>query len=197
MIWIMRCPAAAGLDSSMPEVPAIEASGRTRHYGGRIAVADVDFRIGRGEVFGFLGPNGAGKSTTVRMPTGYIPPTSGTATVAGCDIVREPVSARQHIGVVREEASAYADLPVWQNVMLMGELHAVPRRRRTARATARLELFGLADRRAQKGRDLSKRLWQRLMPTNGRSQIMMLSSLVRLPLIFISGVFVPHAEMPA
>src|SRR5579863_772758 len=85
--------------------PIIEAIGLTRHYGERVAVDHIHFSIGRGEVFGFLGPNGAGKSTTVRMLTGYIPPTSGTARIAGCDIVAEPVSARQHIGVVPEDAS--------------------------------------------------------------------------------------------
>lgn len=137
----------------------IEAKALTRHYGERMAVNHINFSISRGEVFGFLGPNGAGKSTTVRMLTGYIPPTSGTARIAGCDIVVEPVSARQHIGVVPEEANVYADLSVWQNVMLMGELHC----RRTERGTELIELFGLADRRNQKGRDLSKGLRQRLM----------------------------------
>jgi ABC-2 type transport system ATP-binding protein len=112
----------------MPAEPIIEAEGLTRHYGEHIAVDHIDFAVSRGEVFGFLGPNGAGKSTTVRMLTGYIPPTSGTARVAGCDIVAEPVAARQHIGVVPEEASAYADLSVWQNIMLMGELHSTPTR---------------------------------------------------------------------
>ncbi len=76
--------------------PIIEAEGVTRHYGERIAVDHIDLSISRGEGFGFLGPNEAGKSTTVRMLTGYIPPTSGTARVAGCDIVAEPVSDRQH-----------------------------------------------------------------------------------------------------
>src|SRR5579859_3379414 len=113
--------------------PIIEADGLTRRYGERVAVDHVDFSISRGEIFGFLGPNGAGKSTTVRMLTGYVPPTGGTARVAGCDIVGEPVSARQHIGVVPEEASAYADLSVWQNIMLMGELHSISSRRRTER----------------------------------------------------------------
>ena len=97
------------------------------------------------------------------MLTGYIPPTSGTARIAGFDIVAEPVAARQHIGVVPEEASAYADLTVWQNIMLMGELHSVSRSRRSERAVELIDLFGLADRRDQKGRDLSKGLRQRLM----------------------------------
>jgi len=147
----------------MSAEPIIEAEGLTRHYGDRVAVDHVNFSIARGEIFGFLGPNGAGKSTTVRMLTGYIHPTSGTARVAGYDIVAAPVSARQHIGVVPEEASAYADLTVWQNVMLMAELHSVPRRRRIERGAELIELFGLADRREQKGRDLSKGLRQRLM----------------------------------
>jgi ABC-2 type transport system ATP-binding protein len=141
----------------------IEAEGLTRHYGERVAVDHIDFAISRGEVFGFLGPNGAGKSTTVRMLTGYIPPTSGTARVAGCDIVAQPVAARQHIGVVPEDANAYADLSVRQNIMLMGELHSISRRRRTERGNELIELFGLAERRDQKGRDLSKGLRQRLM----------------------------------
>jgi ABC-2 type transport system ATP-binding protein len=141
----------------------IEAQSLTRHFGERIAIDHIDFGISRGEVFGFLGPNGAGKSTTVRMLTGYIPPTNGTARIAGCDIVAEPVAARQHIGVVPEEASAYADLTVWQNIMLMGELHSVSRSRRSERGGELIDLFGLADRRDQKGRDLSKGLRQRLM----------------------------------
>ena len=147
----------------MSAEPIIGADGLTRHYGERVAVDHINFSISRGEIFGFLGPNGAGKSTTVRMLTGYIPPTSGTARVAGFDIVAEPVSARHHIGVVPEEASAYADLTVWQNIMLMGELHSVSRRRRSERGVELIELFGLADRRDQKGRDLSKGLRQRLM----------------------------------
>jgi ABC-2 type transport system ATP-binding protein len=147
----------------MSAEPIIEAEGLTRHYGERVAVDHIDFSISRGEVFGFLGPNGAGKSTTVRMLTSYIPPTSGTARVAGYDIVSDPVAARQHIGVVPEDASAYADLTVWQNIMLMAELHSMPRQRRIERGAELLELFGLADRRDQKGRDLSKGLRQRLM----------------------------------
>ena len=180
----------------MSTEPIIEAKGLTRHYGDRVAVDHIDFSITRGEVFGFLGPNGAGKSTTVRMLTGYIPPTSGTARVAGCDIVTEPVAARQHIAVVPEEASAYADLSVWQNIMLMGELYSISRGRRLERGRELTELFGLADRRGQKGRDLSKGLRQRLMLCMALVSDPVLSSLVRLPLIFISGVFVPHAEMP-
>ena len=146
-----------------PNEPAIEAIGLTRRYGERLAVDNVGFAVARGEIFGFLGPNGAGKSTTTRMLTGFLTPSGGTVRVTGLDLATDAVSARQHIGVVPEEANVYADLTVWQNVMLMAELHGVGRRDRNRRGTELLEQFGLADRRGQKGRDLSKGLRQRLM----------------------------------
>ena len=83
--------------------------------------------------------------------------------IAGFDLIAGPVAARQHIGVVPEEASAYADLTVWQNIMLMGELHSVSRNRRSKRGVELIDLLGCADQRDQKGRDLSKGLRQRLM----------------------------------
>ena len=147
----------------MQAEPVIEALGLTRRYGDRLAVDNIHFAVARGEIFGFLGPNGAGKSTTVRMLTGYMPPSAGTARLAGFDMAQDPVAAREHIGVVPEEANVYADLTVWQNIMLMAELHAIGRRRRTARGTELLGLFGLTGREKQKGRDLSKGLRQRLM----------------------------------
>jgi ABC-2 type transport system ATP-binding protein len=143
--------------------PIIEAEGLTRRFGRRLAVDHVHFAVPRGEIFGFLGPNGAGKSTTVRMLTGYIPPSEGRARIAGHDVAAEPVAAREGIGVVPEEGNVYADLSVWQNVMLMAELHGVPRTRRKQRGAELLETFGLDERRRQKGRELSKGLRQRLM----------------------------------
>ena len=142
---------------------AIEVCDVTRRYGDKVAVDRISFEVGRGEVFGFLGPNGAGKSTTTRMLTGYLTPTSGSVRVSGCDMTRDPVKARSHIAVVPEEANVYADLTVWQNVMLMGELHGVPRRKREQRGAELLSMFAIADRKQQKGRQLSKGLRQRLM----------------------------------
>lgn len=151
----------------MPEITpttgTIEAVDLTRRYGERLAVDHVSFAVARGEIFGFLGPNGAGKSTTVRMLTGYVPATEGTARIAGYDVARNPVAARQRIGVVPEEANVYADLTVWQNVMLMAELHGIGRQQRMVRGKELLDVFGLGDRHLQKGRDLSKGLRQRLM----------------------------------
>ncbi len=142
---------------------AIEAQGLTRRYGPTTAVDHVSFSVRRGEIFGFLGPNGAGKSTTVRMLTGYVAPSEGTATLDGHDILTDALAARQRVGVVPEEASVYQDLTVWQNVMLMAELYTVTRARRNRYGLDLLTLFGLAERKSDKGRNLSKGLRQRLM----------------------------------
>jgi ABC-2 type transport system ATP-binding protein len=141
----------------------IEAKALTRKFGDLVAVDHVEFRVYQGEVFGFLGPNGAGKTTTVRMLTGVIDPTDGTATIQGHDIRKESLLSRAHIAVVPEEANVYLDLSVWQNIMLMAELHSVPRHRRIHEAERLLEVLGLAERRKQKARVLSKGLRQRLM----------------------------------
>ena len=141
----------------------IEADGLTRRFGNLVAVDHVDFTVEQGEIFGFLGPNGAGKTTTVRMLTGIIEPSDGTAVVQGYDVALEPVRARRDCGVVPEEANVYLDLTVWQNLMLMAELHGLPRRRCQRDGERLLDILGLADRRAQKARKLSKGLRQRLM----------------------------------
>jgi len=145
------------------EAPALRAEGLTRRFGERVAVDGVDFAVGHGEIFGFLGPNGAGKSTTARMLTGFLPPTAGRAWVAGIDVNQRPSAARRRIGVVPEEANVYADLSVRQNVLLMAELHGVVKAERERRCAALLQTFDLAARAAQKGRELSKGLRQRLM----------------------------------
>ncbi len=141
----------------------IEVKGLTRKFGSLVAVNRVEFEVYQGEIFGFLGPNGAGKTTTVRMLTGVIDPTEGTATIQGHDIRKEPLLSRAHIAVVPEEANIYLDLSVWQNLMLMAELHGVARDRRLQEAERLLDALGLAERKKQKARTLSKGLRQRLM----------------------------------
>jgi ABC-2 type transport system ATP-binding protein len=143
--------------------PVIRVDGLTRRFGDLTAVDDVEFDVYEGEVFGFLGPNGAGKTTTVRMLTGVLEPTTGTATIEGHDIRRAPLASRQHLGIVPEQANVYRDLSVWRNVMLMAELHDVPRAEREREGRRLLELLDLDDRRRQKARALSKGLRQRLM----------------------------------
>ncbi len=141
----------------------IEVRRLAKHFGKVQAVTGVDFDVREGEIFGFLGPNGAGKSTTVRMLTGVLEPTEGTATIEGHDIRAEALLSRAHLGIVPEEANVYLDLSVWQNVMLMAELYGIPRRERFENANRLLESLGLADRKNQKARALSKGLRQRLM----------------------------------
>jgi len=141
----------------------IKVKGLTREFGHLVAVDHLEFSVYQGEVFGFLGPNGAGKTTTVRMLTGVIDPTDGTATIQGHDIRKASLLSRAHIAVVPEEANVYLDLTVWQNLMLMAELHGVARHQRVQEAERLLDAFELADRKKQKASALSKGLRQRLM----------------------------------
>ena len=83
----------------------IHADQLSKEFGRFQAVKNASFQIEKGEIVGFLGPNGAGKTTTLRMLTGYLPPTSGTATIAGFDIVKNPLEARKHLGFVAEVAN--------------------------------------------------------------------------------------------
>ena len=141
----------------------IRVDGISRRFGDLTAVDDISFQVGRGEIFGFLGPNGAGKTTTVRMLTGVIEPTSGSATIQGHDIGKESILSREHIAVVPEQANVYLDLSVWRNLMLMAELYGVPRDRRVSSGERLLEALGLLNRKDSKARELSKGLKQRLM----------------------------------
>ena len=88
----------------------LEVEGLTKQFGALTAVDRVSFQVRRGEVVGFLGPNGAGKSTTMRMLTGYLPADAGRARIAGIDVQREPVRARQRLGYLPEGAPAYGDM---------------------------------------------------------------------------------------
>jgi ABC-2 type transport system ATP-binding protein len=90
----------------------IKVENLVKNFGPKLAVNDVSFNVERGEVLGFLGPNGAGKSTTMRMVTGFIPPTSGRITVGGHDILENPIAAKRLIGYLPENAPSYADMTV-------------------------------------------------------------------------------------
>src|SRR5512133_3412913 len=88
----------------------IKVQSLTKAFGPKLAVNNISFSLERGEVLGFLGPNGAGKSTSMRMITGFIPPTSGTVTIGGNDIVENPIPAKRLIGYLPENAPAYSDM---------------------------------------------------------------------------------------
>ena len=119
--------------------PAIEARDLTRTFGKFTAVDRVTFSVSRGEVFGFLGANGAGNSTTIRMLTGILRPSGGSASVAGFDVSREQESVRRHIGYMSQHFSLYEDMTVEENLVFYGGLYGMSR---PAMRQARENLYG-------------------------------------------------------
>ncbi len=100
----------------------IEVRGLSKHFGDKKAVDNISFTVKKGEILGFLGPNGAGKSTSMRMITGFIPPTSGTAVIGGSDISEQPIEARKKIGYLPENAPVYPDMTVWDYLGFCAEI---------------------------------------------------------------------------
>ncbi|MGC1121717.1 MAG: ATP-binding cassette domain-containing protein [Candidatus Methanofastidiosia archaeon] len=141
----------------------IEVSGLSKVFGTVRAVDTVSFTVSREEIFGLLGPNGAGKTTTIRMLTGILKPTEGCALIGGYDIQRNPLEAKQLMGIVPEMANAYVDLSPWRNLLLMGELYGIPKREREKRAESLLDLFALHEKMHHRVRTLSKGMHQRVI----------------------------------
>jgi ABC-2 type transport system ATP-binding protein len=123
----------------------VQASALTRKFGDLTAVDQVTLTINQGEIFGLIGPNGAGKSTLIRMLTTLLPPTSGSATVAGYDIVSQPAEVRRHIGYVPQLLSADGSLTGYENMLLSARLYGVSRREQPERIRRALARMGLAD----------------------------------------------------
>ncbi len=123
----------------------IEASHLSKSYGPVKAVADVSFRVERGEVVGFLGPNGAGKSTTLRMLAGFLGPTSGTVRIAGHDLAVDPLPARAALGYMPETSPLYPELRVGEYLSFRAELKRVPRARRREAVRRALAEVNIAD----------------------------------------------------
>ena len=127
------------------------------------AVDGVSFEVGRQEVFGLLGPNGAGKTTTVGVLTTRVRPTSGSASVAGIDVVRDPVRARSALAVVPQRSNLDRALSIRANLVFHAAYHGVPAAERNRRADELLEQFGLLDRAKQKPDMFSGGQSQRVM----------------------------------
>lgn len=100
----------------------LDVSNLRKCFGAFEAVKGISFSVSKGEVLGFLGPNGAGKSTTMRMITGFLPPTSGTAVICGHDIVKEPVEAKRALGYLPESAPGYRSMTVEEYLRFMAEV---------------------------------------------------------------------------
>jgi ABC-2 type transport system ATP-binding protein len=140
----------------------IEVQGLTRYYANRPAIQDVTFSVPRGQVLGFLGPNGAGKSTTMRILTGYLGATSGTASIAGFDVFAQSLEVRRRVGYLPETTPLYNEMRVGAFLDLMCRLRGVPPSQRRERVDDAIEACGLADRRAEVIARLSRGLRQRV-----------------------------------
>ncbi|MBD2250189.1 ATP-binding cassette domain-containing protein [Nostoc parmelioides] len=133
-----------------------------KFYNNTPVVNDLSFNIEPGEIFALLGPNGAGKSTTIRMLTTLTKPSQGKMEVAGYDVVRQPLLAKQSIGVVLQQTSVDGDLSVWENMELHGRLHHIPNPQRQRLINQWLDYVELADRRESLVKTLSGGMKRRL-----------------------------------
>lgn len=122
----------------------IEAIDLVKHYGDVEALRGVSFRVEPGEIVGYLGPNGAGKSTTVKLLTGLQPPTSGSARIAGYDVVQRPIEAKRRIGLVPESGALYEALTPVEYLRFVADLHELEPSFRERRITELLEFLELA-----------------------------------------------------
>jgi ABC-2 type transport system ATP-binding protein len=129
-----------------PNSPTIVASHLTKRFGNLAAVDDLSLEVGAGEVFGFLGPNGAGKTTTIRMLTGLVRPSSGSAVVAGFDVAAQPREVKRRVGYLAETPYLYAKLTGREFLAFMGGLYEVPAALMRTRAERLLHLFELGEK---------------------------------------------------
>ncbi len=132
---------------------ALELNNITKKFGDFTAVNDLSLRVERGEIFGFLGPNGAGKSTTIRMLCTLAKPTSGSALIAGYDLIKDPSKVREKIGLVAEKMIMYDDLTAAENLRFFGKLYKMPKQKREERIDL---LFNLVDMQKWKDTQISK-----------------------------------------
>ena len=130
--------------AGVPDI-VLQTTALTRTFGDLTAVDRVTLTVNQGEIFGLIGPNGAGKSTLIKMLTTLLPPTAGSATVAGCDIVRQSAEVRRHIGYVPQLLSADGSLTGIENMLLSARLYVVPRAERMQRITGALTRMGLSE----------------------------------------------------
>ena len=140
----------------------VEVKNLTKYYGNFPAIEDVSFEVKRGEIVGFLGPNGAGKTTTMRIITGFLPPTSGTASVAGYDLVDKSVEARAHIGYLPETVPLYTDMTVESYLGFMGTIRGMDSKRIKVRIGEVIDACRLGDYRRSHIGKLSKGFRQRV-----------------------------------
>jgi ABC-2 type transport system ATP-binding protein len=157
--------------------PVIVTDKLSKRFGDLVAVKDLSLRVEKGEIFGVLGPNGAGKSTTIRMLCGILDPTSGSGTVVGFDIAREPEKIKANIGYMTQRFSLYEDLTVYENLEFYAGIYGIGRRDRKKRLDDVIATAGLEDRRRQLAGTLSGGWKQRVA--------LAAATIHRPPLIFL------------
>lgn len=135
----------------------------TKEFNGFRAVDNISFEIKEGEIFGLLGPNGAGKTTTIRILNGILKPTYGSAEIGKYNIQKNPLEAKQLMGIVPETTEAYLDLSAYKNLLFVGELYGLKKKDRTKRAIELLKLFELEESISKKVKSLSKGMRQKLV----------------------------------
>src|SRR6266404_3765537 len=129
----------------MDDVAMIEVSDLTKRYAGHTAVSDLSFKVGRGEIVGLLGPNGAGKSTTMRILSGFLPATSGTARVAGFDVFHEAEEVRRRIGYMPEHNPLHRDMRVREYLKFRARLKGLNGSRARNRVELVMQQCGLSE----------------------------------------------------
>ena len=141
---------------------AIQTFELTRRYDSLVAVDHLDFNAEAGSIFGLLGPNGAGKSTLIKMLTTLLPPTSGTAVVAGFDIVQRPADVRRNIGYVSQMLSADGDLTGYENLLISAKLYGIHGKERERRIAEAFEFMDLAEAAGKRVKQYSGGMIRRL-----------------------------------
>jgi ABC-2 type transport system ATP-binding protein len=140
----------------------ISVNNLVKHYGETVAVDGVSFTVERGEVLGFLGPNAAGKTTTMRILTTFLPAQSGTATLAGFDVTRQPLEVRRRVGYLPENAPLYEDMGSVDYLLYVAEMRGIPKSEVRGRVARVVDTCGLGEALTKKIGQLSKGFRQRL-----------------------------------
>ncbi len=138
----------------------IRVTNLTKNYGSRRALDGISFEARQGEILGFLGPNGAGKTTTMRILTGYLPPSSGEASIAGFDVVSHSLDVRKRVGYLPETVPLYTDMTVFDYLKFMADLRHLPKPQTAVQES--LEKVGLLERAQGYIGNLSKGMRQRV-----------------------------------
>ena len=140
----------------------IKVEGLTKRYGRTTAVRNISFEVEKGEIVGFLGPNGAGKTTTMRILTGFLPPTEGTASVDGMDVQEQPIEVKRRIGYLQESPPVYPEMTVWDYLEFVARLKGIASTDVAGRVDSVIDRCSIGGVRSKLNGQLSKGYRQRV-----------------------------------